>query len=94
MATSGNAPAAGPKPEKPAEDKNRSKDELIAKAAGAVVAGGIVWSLFKSVTRKEKSQQVHTQQYTTNDFPSHGWRFEIAERFYLILSVHRRMKVR
>nr|PNR41319.1 hypothetical protein PHYPA_018722 [Physcomitrium patens] len=57
MATSGNAPAAGPKPEKPAEDKNRSKDELIAKAAGAVVAGGIVWSLFKSVTRKEKSQQ-------------------------------------
>lgn len=67
MATNGTAaPAAKPEGKKP-EGSKRIKDETIAKAAGAVVAGGILWSLFKSVTGRGKRQQVHTQGHTTKE---------------------------
>lgn len=52
---SGNVFVVGLKLEKFVEDKNCSKDEFIVKVVGVVVVGGIVWSLFKFVIRKEKS---------------------------------------
>lgn len=66
MASNGTTPAAKPA-SKPAGGKKPIKDETLAKAAGAVIAGGIVWSLFKSVTGRGKQQQVHTQEHTTKE---------------------------
>ena len=66
MATNGNAAHAA-KPEGKPEDNKKVRDETVAKAAGAVIAGGIVWSLFKSVTGRGKRQQVHIQEHTTKD---------------------------
>lgn len=67
MATNGGSPR-GPspllsKPTRPSFGKRRDKDENVAKAAGLVVAGGIVWSLFKSVTGRGKPR-VHTHEHT------------------------------
>jgi LysM repeat protein len=69
MATNGTAPASKPesKPGRPARGKKPFKDETLAKAAGAIIAGGIVWSLFKSVTGRGKRQQVHIQEHTTKE---------------------------
>lgn len=53
--------------EKPAGGNKKPRDETIAKAAAAVVAGGIAWSLFRTVR-----QQVHTtQEHTTTSSISH-----------------------
>lgn len=67
MATNGTTPAAKPPASKPAGGKKPTKDETLAKAAGAVIAGGIVWSVFKSVTGRGKRQQVHTQEHSTKE---------------------------
>ncbi|KAG0625478.1 hypothetical protein M758_2G058500 [Ceratodon purpureus] len=72
MATNGSAaPAAKPEGKRPEgkkpEGSKRVKDETIAKAAGAVIAGGILWSLFKSVTGRGKRQQVHIEGHTTKE---------------------------
>lgn len=47
------------KPWRPALGKRHDKDENLARAAGVVVAGGIAWSLFRSITGRG-DQQVHT----------------------------------
>lgn len=61
MASNGGNPQ-GPspllsKPSRPSIGKRREKDENVAKAAGFVVAGGIAWSLFRSITGIGKSQE-------------------------------------
>uniref|UniRef100_A0A7I4FBL6 LysM domain-containing protein n=2 Tax=Physcomitrium patens TaxID=3218 RepID=A0A7I4FBL6_PHYPA len=43
---------------RPSGGKKRGNDENIAKAAGAVVAGGIAWSLFRSITGRRNQQDV------------------------------------
>lgn len=43
---------------RPVEGRKGAKDESIAKAAGVVVASGIAWSLFRSITSRGE-QQVH-----------------------------------
>lgn len=67
MATNGGSPR-GPspllsKPSRPSFGKRREKDENVAKAAGVVVAGGIAWSLFRSITGIGKPQ-VHTHEHS------------------------------
>jgi len=44
------------KPSRPPIGKRREKDENVAQAVGFVVAGGIAWSLFRSITGIGKSQ--------------------------------------
>ena len=62
MATnSPRGPSSTAKPWRPAIGKGRDKDENLARAAGAVVASGIAWSLFRSITGRVK-QQVHIHE--------------------------------
>ncbi|KAG0569703.1 hypothetical protein KC19_6G109500 [Ceratodon purpureus] len=44
------------KPRRPAVGKRPDKDDNLARAAGAVVAGGIAWSLFRSITGRREQQ--------------------------------------
>ncbi|XP_024402436.1 uncharacterized protein [Physcomitrium patens] len=41
---------------RPVEGRKGAKDESIAKAAGVVVASGIAWSLFRSITSRGEQQ--------------------------------------
>jgi hypothetical protein len=68
MATNaGNGSPRGPsplisKPSRPSFGRRREKDENVAKTAGVVVAGGIAWSLFRSISGFGTAQKgkIHT----------------------------------